>query len=253
MIESIDKDLVCGVPSLWKDPPGAAWYCPGCQYPVIGRILCEVLEELKVFGKTVSIVGVGCCGYMQMSMNTDMISVPHGRAIDAATGAKRTSPDLLVWTLQGDGDCISIGAGAIIGALNRAENITVIVANNANFGTTGGQMAPTTLLGQVTKTSPYGRDSSKEGYPVKFAEVVAMFEGAAYSARGSLVTPADYRKTKGYIMTAFEMQLEKKGLSYVEVLSACPTNWHLTPVKSLEFIKKEMIPQYPLGEFKKVD
>ncbi len=227
-------------------------FCPGCQSPVAGRIIAEVLEELGIGDKAIMVGCVGCSGIMIGGFDLDKVSPAHGRGPDVATAIKRIYPDTIVFTVQGDGDCIAIGAGPFVGALTRGEKITIIMLNNNNFGTTGGQLGPTTLVGQVTTTSPEGRKPSEEGYPVHAAEMAATFKGVAYSARGALHTPADYRRTKGYIRTAFQRQLEGVGLSFVEVLTACPTNWHLTPVQSLAWIRDNVIPEFPLGEFRNV-
>jgi 2-oxoglutarate ferredoxin oxidoreductase subunit beta len=226
--------------------------CPGCQHPTIGRIIAEVLEELGLDGKAIEVIGIGCNSGVAM-LNIDVIQGSHGGAPDMATAIKRLSPDSFVFTVQGDGDCIAIGAGSFIGALTRGEMITIIMCNNANYGTTGGQMAPTTLIGQKTTTTPGGRDAMTDGYPVHVAELAATFRGVKYSARGSLTSPANYQRTKKHIKIAFQKQLDHVGLSFVEILSACPANWHLTPVESLKWIEEKMIPEFSLGEFKNVD
>ena len=226
--------------------------CPGCQHPTIGRIIAEVLEEMDLDGKAIEVTGIGCNSAVAM-LNVDVLLGSHGGAPDMATAIKRLSPGTFVFTVQGDGDCIAIGAGSFIGALTRGEMITIIMCNNANYGTTGGQLAPTTLIGQVTTTTPGGRDAVTEGYPVHTAELAATFKGVAYSARGALSTPANYQRTRRYIKTAFQKQVDHVGLSFVEILSACPANWHLSPVESLGWIEERMIPEFPLGEFKNVD
>ncbi|OGO04665.1 MAG: hypothetical protein A2Y91_05820 [Chloroflexi bacterium RBG_13_54_8] len=226
--------------------------CPGCQYPTVGRIIAELLEELNLDGKTIEVVGIGCNSGVAM-LNIDAIQGSHGGAPDTATAIKRLSPDSFVYTVQGDGDCIAIGAGSFIGALTRGEMITIIMCNNANYGTTGGQMAPTTLMGQITTTSPEGRGAATGGYPVHVAELAATFKGVAYSARGALTSSADYQRTKKYIKAAFKKQIDRIGLGFVEVISACPANWHMSPVESLKWIREKMVPEFPLGEFKNVD
>ncbi|MEW6034171.1 MAG: thiamine pyrophosphate-dependent enzyme [Chloroflexota bacterium] len=247
------REKVCGWPELWRPIPGAVPFCPGCQEPVVGRVVCEVVHELGIEGSTVAVVGVGCSGFMGMTLDVDCVIAAHGRALDVATGLKRTHPDTIVFTVQGDGDCLSIGAEALIAAMGRGESVTVVMLNNANYGTTGGQMAPTTLVGQVTTTTPEGRHPAKEGYPVHGAELVASFKGVSYSARSALFKPTQYQQTKRYIRSAFEKQRAGMGLSFVEVLSACPVDWRLTPVESLMWIEREMVKEFPLGEFKNVD
>lgn len=249
----MDKKKVCGTPKIWKDPPGSAMYCPGCQHPVVNRIISEVLEEMGIDGKAICVLGVGCHAFSQISWDLDILSCAHGRALDSGTAVKRLKPDAIVFTVQGDGDCISIGAGAFIGAMTRGEKITTIMYNNTNYGTTGGQLAPTTLLGQKTVTTPNGRDAALEGYPVHTAELAATFKGTVYSARGSVHNAANYQRTKKYIKTAFQKQIDGAGFSFVEVLSACPPNWRLSPVKCLKRIEEDVIAEFPLGEFKNED
>jgi 2-oxoglutarate ferredoxin oxidoreductase subunit beta len=254
--KEVAKQVVVEKPLLLR---GEAWmdiiwdlFCPGCQIPLVGRLVAESLEELGVNDNAIMVGCVGCTGILIASMTMDRVSPAHGRGPDVATALKRIYPDTVVFTVQGDGDCIAIGAGPLVGALTRAEKITVIMINNTNYGTTGGQLAPTTLIGQVTSTTPKGRSPSVEGYPMHTAEMVATFKGAAYSARGSLHTPADYQRTKKYIKTAFQRQLEGVGLSFVEVIAACAVNWHMTPVQALEWIGEKVIAEFPLGEFKNV-
>ncbi|MFC1944371.1 thiamine pyrophosphate-dependent enzyme [Chloroflexota bacterium] len=247
--QSVKVLKVVGIPNaLLFPPPG----CPGCQYPTVGRIVAEVLEELDVLNNSVAVMGVGCHAGMAM-LNIDGMGFAHGRAPDTATAVKRLIPENLVFTFQGDGDCIAIGAGSFVGALGRGEKITIIMINNANYGTTGGQTAPTTLLGQVTTTAGGGRDAEMAGYPIHVAELAATFRGVAYSARGAVNSPANYQLTKRYIEKAFKKQLGRIGTSFVEVLSACPPNWHMSPVESLNWIEEHMIPEYPLEEFKDLE
>jgi 2-oxoglutarate ferredoxin oxidoreductase subunit beta len=244
------KELVCGNPRIWKDPPGAMMYCSGCQHPVIHRIISEVLEEMDIYEEAICILGVGCHAFIQVSWSIDTLSCAHGRALDSATAIKRLNPDAIVFTVQGDGDCLAIGAGAFIGAMTRGERITTIMYNNTNYGTTGGQLAPTTLIGQKTTTTPLGRNPKLEGYPVRAAELAADFEGTVYSARGSVNSPANYKRAKKYIKKAFQKQIDGLGYSFVEVLSACPPNWHLSPVDCIKRIEEEIIPEFPLSEIK---
>ena len=219
---------------------------------MVGRIVAEVIEELGIGDDTVMVMGNGCHAYLAGGLDFDVTSGGHGRAPDIATAMRRTLPDAIVFTIQGDGDCVAIGADALMGALGRSEKITIIMVNNTNYGTTGGQMAPTTIIGQVTTTSPTGRNPNVEGYPTHAAELVATFKGVAYSARGSLHTAANYQRTKKYVKTAFQRQIERVGLSFVEVITACPPNWHMTPVESLDWIDKKIVPEYSLGEFKNI-
>ncbi len=248
-----EKKLVCGKPKIWKDPPGAMMYCPGCQETVIHRIIAEVLEELEIDGKSIAVIGVGCHAFVQLSWDIDALSCAHGRALDSATAIKRLNPDSVIFTVQGDGDCTAIGAGGFINAMTRGEKITTIMYNNTNYGTTGGQFAPTSLIGQKTVTTPNGRDPEHDGYPIHAAELAATFKGTVYSARGSLHSPGGYPRTKKYIKTAFKKQINKIGYSFVEVLCACPPNWHLSPVESIRRIKNEVVDEFPLGEFKNIN
>jgi len=247
--EVVRRKLISAAPRKVVFPSMA---CPGCQETTVSRIIADVLEELGVDGKAIVVMGAGCNGAAAALFHLDVLQGAHGRPPDIATAIKRLSRDNIVFTVQGDGDCIAIGAGSFVGALTRGEKITIIMCNNANYGTTGGQLAPTTLMGQKTTTSPDGRDPEMGGYPVHVAELAATFKGVAYSARGALVGPSTYQRTKRYIRTAFQKQIDRLGLGFVEVLTACPPNWHLGPVESLEWIEKEMIPEFPLGEFKNV-
>jgi len=238
-------------PDLFLAP--ALLACPGCQQPTIGRIVAEVLEEMGLVGKAIGIYDIGCASVWIQALNIDCVLHAHGRAADVATGIKRLRPDAFVFAGQGDGGCVAIGAGAFIGALGRSEKFTLIMGNNTNYGTTGGQMAPTTVLGQVTSTTPEGRSPAREGYPIHAAELAASFKGAAFSARGALISPKHYLATKDYIKRAFQKQLDNVGMSFVEVIFACPPNWHKTPVESLKWIEDEVIKEYPLGVFRDVD
>lgn len=225
-------------------------YCPGCTHGIIHRLLAECLDELDLREKTVGICPVGCGVLAYEYFNCDMIEAAHGRAPAIATGVKRMLPETCVFTYQGDGDLASIGMAEIIHASARGENISVIFVNNTIYGMTGGQMAPTTLLGQKTSTSPYGRKLEEAGYPVKMAELLALNEGSAYIARTAVNNPANVMRTKRAIKKALNMQLEKKGFSMVEILSTCPTNWGMSPIDALKRLEDEMIPYYPLGEYK---
>jgi len=247
---SITRKTVCTKPNIWIDPPGAAMYCSGCQHPVIHRIIAEILEEMDIDRKAICIGGVGCHAFVQVAWDVDITIAAHGRALDSCTAIKRLNPESIVFSIQGDGDCLAIGAGAFINTMTRGENLTTIMYNNTNYGTTGGQMAPTTLLGQKTATTPLGRNSKTEGFPIHAAELAATFKGTVYSARGSVHTPANYQRTKKYIKKAFQNQIDGAGFSFVEVISACPPNWHLSPVDCIKRIDEQIINEFPLGEYK---
>ena len=226
-------------------------YCPGCTHGIIHRLVAEALEELGVLDNAIGVCPVGCSALAYDYFNCDMHQASHGRAPAVATGVKRVHPDNVVWTYQGDGDLASIGTAEIIHAAHRGEKITTIFVNNAIYGMTGGQMAPTTLVGQKSTTSPYGRDAETCGFPLKVSEMMATIPGAAFVERVSVDTPANIRKAKKAILEAFKCQIEGKGFSIVEVLSTCPTNWGMTPVDSLGWLRANMIPYYPLGNFRK--
>ncbi len=225
-------------------------YCPGCTHGVIHRLVGEVLEELGVLGDTIGVAPVGCSVLAYDYFNCDMHEAAHGRAPAVATGIKRIFPDKVVFTYQGDGDLASIGTAEIIHVAHRAEKITTIFVNNAIYGMTGGQMAPTTLIGQKATTSPYGRDAAHSGMPLRVSEMMATITGAVFVERVSVDTPANIRKTKKAIKKAFEIQIEGKGFGIVEILSTCPTNWGLTPTESLTWLQENMMPYYPLGNFR---
>ena len=228
-------------------------YCPGCTHGIIHRLVAETIDELGIEGKTIGIAPVGCAVFAYNYFNTDMMEAAHGRAPAVATGCKRVNPDNIVFTYQGDGDLASIGAAEITHAATRGENITVIFVNNAIYGMTGGQMAPTTLPGQVTTTSPYGRDPALCGYPIRVSEMLATLDGPAYIARCSVHDVKHIMDAKKCIRKAFETQIARKGFSMVEVLSSCPTNWGMTPREALNWLEANMIPQYPLGVKKEVE
>ena len=224
-------------------------YCPGCTHGIVHRLVAESLEELGVLGRTVGVCPVGCAVMAYDYFNCDMVEAPHGRAPAVATGIKRVEPGNVVFTYQGDGDLAAIGTAETIHAATRGENITVVFINNAIYGMTGGQMAPTTLPGQITQTTPYGRDVSYSGYPVRVCELLQNVDGVAFAERTAVNTVAHIRQAKAAIKKAFTCQLEGKGFSIVEVLSTCPTNWGMTPVEALDWVEKKMIPYYPLGNF----
>ena len=228
-------------------------YCPGCTHGIIHRLVAEAIDELGIQGKTIGIAPVGCAVFAYNYFNVDMMEAAHGRAPAVATGCKRVNPKNIVFTYQGDGDLASIGAAEITHAATRGENITVIFVNNAIYGMTGGQMAPTTLPGQVTTTSPYGRDPALCGYPIRVSEMLATLDGPAYIARCSVHDVKHIMDAKKCIKKAFETQIAGKGFSMVEVLSSCPTNWGMTPREALNWLEANMSPQYPLGVKKEVE
>jgi 2-oxoglutarate/2-oxoacid ferredoxin oxidoreductase subunit beta len=247
-MQTDDLELIFQRPVSMKDVP--THYCPGCTHGVIHRLVAESLDELEVREKSVGIAPVGCAVLIYNYLNTDFMEAPHGRAPALATGVKRTRPDLIVFTYQGDGDLASIGTNEILHAANRGEKITVIFVNNAVYGMTGGQMAPTTLPGQRTTTSPAGRDVSTAGYPLRVAELLSTLLTPGFIARVSVHDAAHIIKAKKAIKRAFQYQLNGTCFSLVEVLSTCPTNWGLTPTDSTKWLVQNMIPMFPLGEFK---
>lgn len=225
-------------------------YCPGCTHGIIHRLLCEVIDEMGIEGDTIGVCPVGCSVMAYDYFACDMIEAPHGRAPAVATGAKRTNPDKFVFTYQGDGDLAAIGTAETVHSATRGENIVIIFVNNTTYGMTGGQMAPTTLPGQVTQTTPFGRDPQVQGYPIRVCEMLATLDGVALAQRVAVDSVPHIRETKKAIRKAFENQRDKKGFSIVEVLSTCPTNWGLSPVEALDRLRKDCIPYYPLGVYK---
>jgi len=230
--------------------PRVTHYCPGCTHGVAHRLVAEVLEEMGEIGNTIGVASVGCSVFSYNYFNIDFVEAAHGRAPAMATGIKRVLPERLVFTYQGDGDLASIGMGEIVGAASRGELLTVIFINNATYGMTGGQMAPTTLPGQVTKSSPTGRDVSRQGYPIQTAELLSTLEGTAYVVRRSLHNAREVRRAKKAIRTAFEVQKSGLGFSLVELLSTCPTNWGMNPVDARDWVEERMLTYYPLGDYK---
>ena len=222
-------------------------YCPGCTHGIAHRLVAECIEEMGMEDKSLGVAPVGCAVFAYNYFNCDMMEAAHGRAPAVATGAKRVHPDNLVFTYQGDGDLASIGAAEIVHAAGRGEKITAIFINNAIYGMTGGQMAPTTLVGQVTTTSPYGRNQETQGMPLKMSEMLATVDGAYYIARVALDTPAHVIAAKKAIKKAFEYQMAGKGFSMIEILSTCPTNWGMSPKEAIKWLQENMIPHYPLG------
>ena len=227
-------------------------YCPGCTHGIIHRLVAEALDELGIGDKAVGVAPVGCAVFAYDYFNCDMMEAAHGRAPAVATGIKRVLPDRAVFTYQGDGDLASIGTAEIVHAATRGEKITVIFVNNAIYGMTGGQMAPTTLPGQVTTTSPYGRDVSHCGYPVRVSEMLATLNGPAYIERVSVHDVPHIKKAKAAIKKAFQLQMEGRGFTLVEVLSTCPTNWGKTPKEAFEWLMSDLLPTCPLGGYKDI-
>ena len=225
-------------------------YCPGCTHGIIHRLVAEALDELGLAGETVGVASVGCSVFAYNYFNCDMVQAAHGRAPAVATGVKRADPSKIVFTYQGDGDLASIGTAETVHSAARNENITVIFVNNAIYGMTGGQMAPTSLLGQVTQTSPYGRDVNTVGYPVRISEMLSTLEGPSYIERVAVNNVKNVKAAKKAILKAFKNQVEGKGFSLIEVVSTCPTNWGKTPEKALEWLEENMLPYYPLGVYK---
>ncbi len=248
MVTTPVNNLVYERPEGFTDTP--THYCPGCTHGVAHRLVAEVLEEMGLIDRTIGVAPVGCAVFAYNYFDTDFVEAPHGRAPAMATGIKRVLPDRIVFTYQGDGDLASIGMGEIVHAAARGENLTVIFINTANYGMTGGQMAPTTLPGMKTTSSPSGRDVETQGYPIRMAEMLATLDGVGYCVRRSLHDPKNIRLSKKAIRLAFETQARGLGFSIVELLSTCPTNWGMTPVESLKFVEQHMVPAFPLGDYK---
>lgn len=230
--------------------PAVFHYCPGCGHSIIHRLKSEVKDELNIQEKTIGVPPPGCSVFAYYYFDVDMVESAHGRGAAVATGIKRANPEGVVFTYQGDGDLSAIGTGETLHAANRGENITAIFINNAVYGMTGGQMAPTTMVGMKTTTSPYGRDAQYDGHPIKMSEIIGQVEGACYVERVAVNSPANIRKAKRAIKKAFRNQLEGRGYSLVEILSPCPTNWKMTPVASWNWIDEVMSKQFPLGVIK---
>lgn len=225
-------------------------FCPGCMHSTVIKLIGEVLDEMNLVDRAASVLGIGCCGLHMDYIAYDTTTAPHGRACAVATGMKRANPDTLVFTYQGDGDFASIGMAESIHAANRGENITVIFINNGIYGMTGGQMAPTTLIGQKATTCPAGRSEEWSGLPIKMSEMLAAVPSSYYIERVAVNNTANIAKAKKAIAKAFRLQMEGKGFTMIEVLSTCPTNWGLSPVEAMEWLEKNMIPYYPLGVYK---
>lgn len=248
MVTATPTKLVYSRPTAMADTP--THYCPGCTHGIAHRLIAEVIDEMGIREKTIGVAPVGCSVFAYNYFDCDFVEAAHGRAPAMATGIKRVLPDRFVFTYQGDGDLASIGMAEIMHAAGRGENITVIFINNAIYGMTGGQMAPTTLPGQRTTSSPTGRDVEQAGFPLRMAELLAVMDGAGYSVRRSLHDPKNVRQAKKAIRMAFEVQKRGLGFSIVELLSTCPTNWGVTPLQALDWLEEHMIPVYPLGDYK---
>ncbi len=241
-------EVVYKKPQTLTDTP--MHYCPGCGHGVIHKILMEVIDEMGIQSETIGVAPVGCSVFAYDYMNVDMQEAAHGRASAVATGVKRVRPDKFVYSYQGDGDLAAIGTGETIHTVNRGENILMLFVNNGIYGMTGGQMAPTSLLGMKTSTSPFGREASTMGYPLKITELVAQLPGAYFVTRQSVHTTANVRKLKKAIDASFRYQKEKKGTCFIEVVSNCPSGWKMTPIEANEWLEKNMFPYYPLGDLK---
>ena len=253
MKEAITKEQVCKRPHLRQPLP--YWplhHCPGCNHGIILRLISEVLEEMRLAGIAICITGGGCSGRWCQYLDIDAAGGIHGPNTAVASAIKRIYPNALVFTVQGDGEIGAIGLGSFVSTALRGEKITSISLNNACFGTTGGQMAPTTPLGMKTSTTPAGRDSETTGFPFHGPELVAPLPGVAYAARGSVHNPANFHRSKRLLEYAFETQMKRLGFSTVEFISTCPPNWRLPPVECLKFVEETMIPEFPLGEFKNI-
>jgi 2-oxoglutarate ferredoxin oxidoreductase subunit beta len=248
MVTTAPAQIVYQRPRSFTDMP--THYCPGCTHGVAHRLVAEVLDEMGIREKSIGVAPVGCSVFAYNYFDTDFVEAAHGRAPAMATGIKRLLPDRIVFTYQGDGDLASIGTAEIVHAAGRGENITVIFINNAIYGMTGGQMAPTTLPGQKTTSSPSGRDVEQMGFPIHMSEMLCTMEGAGYVVRRSLHDPKNIRLAKKAIRLAFETQRRGLGFSMVELLSSCPTNWNLTPSDALRWVEEKMVPVYPLDDFK---
>ena len=245
---AIPENLVYKRPDIMND--NYMHYCPGCSHGVVHKLIAEVIEELQIQEITIGVAPVGCAVFAYKYLDIDWMEAAHGRAPALATAAKRLLPDKMVFTYQGDGDLAAIGTAETIHTANRGENIAIIFINNAIYGMTGGQMAPTTLPSQVTQTSPYGRNVNEVGYPIKMCEMLSTLDGATYLERVSVDCVKNVNATKRAIKKAFQTQIDGKGFSLVEVISTCPTNWGLSPNAALDWLRDNMIPYYPLGVYK---
>jgi 2-oxoglutarate ferredoxin oxidoreductase subunit beta len=245
----MSETQVFGMPRTWNADVHTH-YCPGCTHGIAHRLVCEAIDELGIQNRTIGVAPVGCAVLMHQYIDLDFIEAAHGRAPALASGMKAVRPDKIVFTYQGDGDLASIGMGEIVHAMNRCLPLTVVFINNAIYGMTGGQMAPTTLLGQKSTTSPAGRDARVNGYPIRMCEMLATLAGPAYIERVALTQPKYIVKARQAVLRAFKNQTENKGVSFVELLSTCPTNWGMRPADACKWLEENMIPYYPLGVFK---
>ena len=250
-MENTEKKIYSRTTTIQEDK--VSGFCPGCMHSTVVKLIGEVLDELNVVDKAVMITGIGCCGLHMDYIAYDTITAPHGRACAVATGLKRTNPDSLYFTYQGDGDFASIGLAESVSAANRGENFTVIFINNGIYGMTGGQMAPTTLLGMKASTAPKGRIAKEHGYPMHVSELLNTLTAPAYIERTSCNTPQNCMKTKNAIKKAFKYQMKGKGFSIIEIVTSCPTNWGLDPLDALTYIEEKMLPEYPLGVIRDID
>ena len=244
----MEEKLINPRPGVLADRP--THYCPGCHHGTVHKLVAECLEEMELVQDTICVSSIGCSVFIYNYILVDTIEAPHGRAPAVATGAKRARPDKFVFTYQGDGDLASIGLAEIMHCANRGERVSVVFVNNTVYGMTGGQMAPTTMVGQKTTTCPGGRCAEKEGQPMKMAEIIAGLGGTAYSARVAVNNIKNLNRAKKALKKAFTVQLKNIGFGFVEFLSTCPTNWKMSPIQANERIEKEMVPYFPLGEFK---
>ena len=245
LVTADPRRLVYQRPALLTDKP--THYCPGCGHGIVQRLVAELLDEMHLGPRTIGVASVGCSVFAYDYLDIDFVESPHGRAPAVATGVRRAQPDAFVFTYQGDGDLAAIGTAEIVHAAARGERISVIFVNNGIYGMTGGQMAPTTLLGQRTTSSPKGRDAGLDGYPIPITEMLALLPGVSYAARGTIADPPWIGRTKAMMRRAFEVQLDGGGLSIVEVLSTCPVGWGLTPTESMEHLSRDVVSTYPLG------
>ncbi len=225
-------------------------FCPGCHHGIIHRLVAECIDKYGLMKETIGVASVGCSVFLYDYINVDVVEAPHGRAAAVATGVKRSRPGNFVFTYQGDGDLAAIGTAEIIHAANRGEHITVIFVNNTVFGMTGGQMAPTTMVGQETTTTPFGRDPDMNGFPIRMAELLGDLPGTTFVARTAVNNPKNLMRAKKLLRKAFEVQINNEGFGFIEFLSACPTNWKISPERAAKRVQEEMIPYFPLGVFK---
>ena len=252
MAETTEKEMKVVFERPHSLLPVVTNFCPGCPHGIVERLVCEVMDELDIEGETIGVAPVGCSVISYDFFGCDMIEAAHGRAPAVATAVKRVHPDKVVFAYQGDGDLASIGMAETVHAATRGENITIIFINNAIYGMTGGQMAPTSLPNQVTQTSPYGRDTDAAGFPIRVCELMSSLDGVAYLERVTADSPKNVRKAKKAIKKAFQTQIDGAGYSLVEVVATCPTNWGMTPQDSFDWMRENLLPYYPLGVYKDV-